>query len=377
VKDSVFCFALSALCTLFLVHAARMGLGMGLDKDFGLPQKLHAVPVPRYGGLGIVLALWVGLTLSGLLAGGGQVEPLVLLACAMPAFLVGLFHDLTNRVEPRGRLAATVVSAGLAVWLLDAVVWRVDVPGLDWLLSWPVLAVAATLLAVAGIANAVNIIDGLNGLASMCVVIMLAAAAYVSQEVGDPLVGKLALAGMGAVLGFFLWNFPAGLIFLGDGGAYFLGFFVAEVLLLLVVRNEAVSPVFPLLVCIYPVFETLFSAYRRHVLRAAAPTLPDGVHLHSLVYRRLMRWAVGNKSAKSLARRNSMSSPYLWLLCSASVVPAVWFWDNTAWQLGFLVLFCVTYLYLYWRIVRFDSPNWLRFGRTRPPPALPGDNPET
>ena len=65
------------------------------------------------------------------------------------------------------------------------------------------------------------------------------------------------------MLGFFVWNFPAGLIFLGDGGAYFLGFYVAELAILLLHRNPAVSPMFPLLLCIYPVFETLFSIYRR------------------------------------------------------------------------------------------------------------------
>ena len=65
------------------------------------------------------------------------------------------------------------------------------------------------------------------------------------------------------MLGFFVWNFPAGLIFLGDGGAYFLGFYLAELAILLLHRNPEVSPMFPLLLCIYPVFETLFSIYRR------------------------------------------------------------------------------------------------------------------
>jgi UDP-N-acetylmuramyl pentapeptide phosphotransferase/UDP-N-acetylglucosamine-1-phosphate transferase len=223
-----------------------------------------------------------------------------------------------------------------------------------------------TVVAVAGIANSVNIIDGFNGLASMCVVIMLAALAYVAFQVGDPLVGALALAGVGAVLGFFVWNFPAGLIFLGDGGAYFLGFFVAEVALLLLVRNPDVSPLFPLLVCIYPVFETLFSIYRRKFLRAVPPSMPDGIHLHSLIYRRVMRWAVGDRSARALTRRNSMTSPFLWMLCMASVVPAVLFWDDTAVLALLLLLFGCTYVVLYWRIVRFRAPRWMRALATRP-----------
>jgi hypothetical protein len=114
------------------------------------------------------------------------------------------------------------------------------------------------------------------------------------------------------VLGFFVWNFPAGLIFLGDGGAYFLGFWSPNSILLLV-RNPEVSPLFPLLVCIYPVFETLFSIYRRRSCAPCRRSMPDGIHLHSLIYRRVMRWAVGDRSAKALTRRNSMTSPVLWV----------------------------------------------------------------
>ena len=82
-------------------------------------------------------------------------------------------------------------------------------------------------------------------------------------------------------------------------------------------------------------------------------------HLHSLVYRRLIRWAVGNRSAKMLTRRNSMTAPYLWLLCMFSVVPAVVFWDNSAVLGVFIVLFATTYVFLYGRIVRFKAPSWM------------------
>ena len=156
----------------------------------------------------------------------------------------------------------------------------------------------------------------------MCVVMMLGAIAYVANQVGDDTVATLALMGAGAVLGFFFWNFPGGLIFLGDGGAYFLGFYAAELGILLLARNPGVSPLCPLLICIYPVFETLFTMYRRKVLRGRAMGLADGVHLHSLIYRRILRWAVGTHDAKMLTRRNSMTAPYLWLLCGLGIAPA-------------------------------------------------------
>ena len=146
---------------------------------------------------------------------------------------------------------------------------------------------------VTGVANSVNIIDGFNGLSSMCAMLILGAVAYVAFQVDDWSVMWLALAGIGALAGFFVWNYPAGLVFLGDGGAYFVGFYVAEVAILLLHRNPQVSPMFPLLACIYPVFETLFSMYRRRVLQDRSPGVPDGIHLHSLIYRRVVRWAAG------------------------------------------------------------------------------------
>ena len=337
------------------------------------PQKFHARAVPRIGGIGILLGMLGSFALLSARSLEGAPLGLTLVACAAPAFLAGLAEDLTKTQSPRRRLFFTVVSAGLAAWLLGAVIDRTDIPGLDWLVSFTLFSVLATVFAVAGVANAVNIIDGFNGLAAMCVVMMLVAIAYVALGANDRLIMACALSVAGAVLGFFIWNFPAGLIFLGDGGAYLLGFCVAELSILLLHRNAEVSPLFPLLMCIYPIFETVFSMYRRKFIRGRPVGMPDGVHLHSLVYRRMMRWAAGNKSPKALTQRNSMTAPYLWLLCSLSVVPAVIFWNNSAVLAAFILLFAALYVALYRRIVRFNAPNWL-IVRGQGASPLPGDN---
>lgn len=282
-----------------------------------------------------------------------------LLICGLPAFLAGLIEDLTKRVSPAKRLTATAVSAALGCWLLGATITKTDVPGVDWLISFAAGAWIFTIFTVAGVANSVNIIDGFNGLSSMCVSLMLLVFAYVAYQVGDVPLALWALAGVGAALGFFVWNFPAGLIFLGDGGAYFLGFYLAEIGILLIGRNPEVSPLFPLMVCIYPVFETLFSMYRRQVIRSVSPGLPDGIHLHSLIYRRLMRWAIGARDARALTRRNSMTAPYLWMLCLSSLLPALAFWDSTPLIAACMLIFGATYIVLYQRIVRFKTPKWL------------------
>lgn len=367
--QALIAFIVSVLVNLLVLRLAKRSFH-ALDHDLSGPQKFHKKPVPRIGGVGIVVGVGAGLLGLGIgTAQSAQSQEIqhvgwLLLMCGLPAFGAGIIEDLTKRVSPGKRLLATALSGLLAAWVLGALIRHTATPGLDALVATTVGAYAFTLLVVAGTANSVNIIDGFNGLASMCVLIMMSAVAYVAYQANDLVVFTLGLLGIGATLGFFIWNFPAGLIFLGDGGAYFLGFLFAELSILLLMRNPGeVSPLFPLLVCIYPVFETVFSAYRRKVLRGQSAGSPDGMHLHSLIYRRVMRWALEEEDVRALTHRNSMTSPFLWLLCMLSAVPAVLFWDKTALLAVCLVLFVVTYLVLYWNIVRFRSPAWLHVGR--------------
>lgn len=356
-------FFIAALVTLLVIRSSRTHGHFSADTDLSGPQKFHVRPVPRIGGVGLYLGL-LGCALLAWKQGAVDYKfGFMLLVCGLPAFAAGLIEDLTKKVSPGKRLLATAVSAALGFWLLGAQITRTDVPGLDLIVATGAGALVVTIFTVAGVANSVNIIDGFNGLSSMCVSLMLCTIAYVAYQVGDIELTLWALAGVGAVLGFFVWNFPAGLIFLGDGGAYFLGFLLAEVAILLIARHPEVSPLFALMVCIYPVFETVFSIYRRRFIRSTPPGLPDGIHLHSLIYRRLMRFAVGAQDARAITHRNSMTAPYLWMLCVSSLVPAVLFWDSTALLAACMLLFGTTYVALYWRIVRFRTPKWMVFRR--------------
>ncbi len=352
-------FLVSLLITLLIVRYAHLHEKFSTDSDLAGVQKFHVRPVPRIGGAGILIGLIVSAVqlhhaypaVSGGILG--------LIACGMPAFGSGLVEDLTKRVSPLARLVCTMAAAALAYFLLDIAVTRISVPPLDFLLSYAVISCAVTVLAVAALANAINIIDGFNGLASMVAFMMFASLAYVAFQVSDPIVLSASFMMMGAVLGFFIWNFPAGLIFLGDGGAYFIGFMLAELSIMLVMRNRDVSAWYPVLLFMYPIFETCFSIYRKKFIRGISPGIPDGVHLHMLVYKRLMRWAVGAQTARELTRRNSLTSPYLWLLCLIAVVPATLFWRHTLHLFCFVVVFAATYVWLYMSIVRFKSPRWM------------------
>ena len=133
--------------------------------------------------------------------------------------------------------------------------------------------------------NPINIIDGLNGLASGISMGAFAVFGIFSFIVGDTDMMLACTALFFATLGFFVFNFPASKIFLGDGGAYYLGFMLAAISVLTVVRHPEVSAWFCLAVVIYPIWEVVFSIYRRRKLSGKKATEPDKMHLHQVLMR--------------------------------------------------------------------------------------------
>lgn len=349
----------SLIVSLLILRFSTLHQRYSLDHDLTGAQKIHAQAVPRIGGIAVCLAAWIGAGVIFARDPATATGILLLLASAMPAFAGGVVEDLTKRLRPRWRMLLMAVSCALAYWLVGLVIPRVDVGWIDPWLSRPVIALPLTVLALLTITNAINIIDGLNGLAGVTASVMFGGIAIVAFRVGDPTVLSASLLMAGAILGFLFWNYPRGHIFLGDGGAYFIGFMLGALSILVVARNGAVSAWFPMLLLAYPLVEVAFSVYRRRFLKGTDPGLPDAAHLHQLIYKRVVRWAVGASEPGLKTRRNAMTAPYLWVLSTLAVAPAVVFHDNTPVLATGFVLFIVSYVWLYFRIVRMKVPRWL------------------
>lgn len=289
-------------------------------------QKLHSRPVPRIGGLAIL----TGLVVAALLLPGPDLRRFVL--AALPAFAAGLSEDLTKAVSVRLRLAATLLS-GAAFCLLTG--QMIDLPGLPPLFLF-------TAFAIAGVANAMNIIDGLNGLSSGTALIVLGVFAVAAGLAGDGPMLSVAVLVFGAVLGFFVLNFPGGRLFLGDGGAYLIGVLLAGLAVAIPARNPEISPFFGLLALAYPVIETLATVLRRAGRKGGNPGQADRLHLHSLFHRR--------RAAALACRfgwpgaRHSMTTLVMWGLSAAAGVLAL------SWRgVDILALFGVVSLTLAYR----------------------------
>lgn len=358
-------FIVSLVITLLLVRYRRLHAEYTADTDLLGVQKFHALAVPRVGGVALVLAMAFVCVIAAFRDSEVVSALTLLMISSMPVFLGGLAEDISKKVRARVRLSLALASGAIAYLWLGAAVTKVGIIGLDWVLQFGLVSFIFSIFAIAGAANAINIIDGYNGLASVVSAMILAGLAYVSYYLGDRLILVAAVGMLGAIGGFLIWNYPRGLIFLGDGGAYFIGFVIGTLSILMLARHPNVSPWFPLLLCIYPVFETLFSIYRKKLVRGKSPGAPDGVHLHMLVYKRLVRWAVGSSEARLITQRNAMTSPYLWVLSSMGTIPAVLFWQYEYVLVFFVAVFSISYVVLYRRLVLFRMPRWLVLQKKR------------
>lgn len=355
-------FAVSTVVAVLLIRWARDHARI---YDADKPQRFHVGDVPRLGGLAILagllggwmtsaLADWMGWVINSQLA---WKTALAWSLVALPGVLGGAYEDATQRLAIRYRLLLTALSAVLACVLLDVTVPRLALPGVDGLLvAWPWLGVAFAVFAICGLPHAFNIIDGYNGLAGMVAVLIGLALAYVSLQVGDRELAAVVLCMVGATGGFLLWNYPRGLIFAGDGGAYLWGGVLAVASITLVQRHPVVSPWFPMLLLIYPVWETMFSIYRK-MARGISPGVADALHLHQLIYRRIVRGVFHDDAARRMLMRNNRTSSYLWGVTLLAVVPAVLFWNNTGVLMVGSLVFVVFYVTAYLMLVRFKVPG--------------------
>jgi UDP-N-acetylmuramyl pentapeptide phosphotransferase/UDP-N-acetylglucosamine-1-phosphate transferase len=336
---------------IFLNHS----LSIGQDKSVGV-QKFHLSPTSRLGGL----ALFCGLIAGDILMRNYKIQGLhlfeTLLISALPIFLGGLVEDLTHRVPASVRLILAVVSGTCAWFLLDLGIHKTDVFFIDFFLQWPLISLFTTLLVVAGFSHSINIIDGFNGLASGQVLVMLGFLAYLNYTYFEQDFFFISLLLASALIAFFFWNWPLGKIFLGDSGAYLIGFFVVCLGLLLLQRRPEISPFAPIMIGIAPLIESLFSIYRRAFIKKQSISKPDALHLHSLIYRRIIVF-IPSFSKFSKPVLNSLVSPFFWLTSFLFSFVSTLFCENKFVLFLLFFTYIALYLWLLKSIVSLKNPS--------------------
>jgi UDP-N-acetylmuramyl pentapeptide phosphotransferase/UDP-N-acetylglucosamine-1-phosphate transferase len=299
-----------------------------IDNHNNKEHGIHKIPTPRAGGIGIFAASigMINLPFS-----------LLFFMSAIPAFIAGFLEDLISDLNPRVRLGIMLLSAVASILLLDAVVYDIGYIKLPF-----IIGVIFTLFGVVGVINAINIIDGLNGLAAGVAVLSFSAFGYVAYLYNDMQLVYISLILIFATFGFLMINFPFGKIFLGDGGSYFLGFTLAELAILLVNRHPEISPWFPLVILIYPIWEVIFSIYRRKFVMKKGAMEPDNLHLHSLLCKRIVN-------------SNPKTTVLILMIVGIFDIISIYIKENTVMLTFLAVLFILIYLFLYIGVVSFKA----------------------
>jgi len=247
-------------------------------------RSVHERPIPRIGGVAIFIStVWLIIVLLYLDTTIGdafkEIRPqLTTLLCSGTfIFLIGLGDDVKG-LPARFKFLAELLAAGALAFVgvrISSVAiseqWTLHLG----LLSWPV-----TLLWIVGITNAVNLSDGLDGLAAGISAMTCGVIAVFAVHGGHAVMAVLMLALLGSLTGFLFFNFNPARIFMGDCGSLFLGFTIASSAVLCSMKSSAlVGLALPVLALGIPIFDTLFAMLRRFIERRSV-CAPDRSHFH-------------------------------------------------------------------------------------------------
>ena len=278
----LFTFIVAFMFALVLTPVARwLGMRFGAV-DIPSARKVHTLPIPRSGGLAIVFSCFLAIAVCAILA--TQVSELLFwnkqrgfaVLGALVVFAVGFFDDF-RRLGPRVKLLFQILAATLAYYggvrIEGFIAGGVGIH--FGILSWFVTVFWFLLLI-----NAMNLIDGLDGLAAGVAFFTGVVMVILTVMQGKYLAALEFAALAGALLGFLRYNFNPASIFMGDGGSYFIGYTIATLAILGSIKSQVgATLLIPLLALGVPIFDTLLSPVRRFI-RGQRMFQPDKGHIH-------------------------------------------------------------------------------------------------
>lgn len=276
-------FFIAFICSLFLTpQTRRLALKFHVIEKSD-SRKIHKRIITCLGGVGIYISFWVGLICISFLLPKNLISSYLRYSVALVSggtiiLILGVFDDIkgTNAKSKVGwQLIAAFVTS--AIFGIKITYFTIPVLGK---IELGILAIPFTLMWVIGLTNAINWIDGLDGLAAGVSFIACIALSIVAWRSGELISVFIMIALLGSILGFLKYNFYPAKVFMGDGGSNFLGFILANVAIMGGLKSAAIlSLAVPILIFAVPIFDTLFSVFRRIYLKKS-PITSDRDHLH-------------------------------------------------------------------------------------------------
>jgi len=282
-------FCVSFLLTVLLIPFFK-SLGEKYKiLDYPDKRKIHKEPVPRTGGIAIVFSFIIIMCINLVL----KTDIAAIFLNMLPAFIlliiIGLYDDIKN-AKAKIKLLFQIITAAL-LYIKGINIYRITNPfggeihfagGISFLL---------TLLWVVGLINAINFLDGMDGLASGVVLISNIFLFIISLSSKNYLITSFSIIMIGLTAGFLIYNFPPAKIFMGDTGSMFLGFLMA---IIGMIGNRksvvGITLLVPILLMLFPIIDTALAIFRR-IKKKKSIFKPDKMHLHH----RLLALGIGYK----------------------------------------------------------------------------------
>jgi UDP-GlcNAc:undecaprenyl-phosphate GlcNAc-1-phosphate transferase len=273
-------FLISFLCTPWVIRLSAAGIGLDAPNE---SRKQHAAAIPRLGGAPIMLAVSCSLILIFCLDPSQSQKWFPVLLGSLLMYGLGLWDDL-RPLGAKVKLVGQILTAGL-VYFLGLSIHKLSYPGGGWSVDLGMWSLPVTILWLIAVPNIINLIDGFDGLAGGLGIFLATTLGIVAIYNEQLPVAWYAFSMAGALLGFLIFNFPPAKIFLGDGGAYLIGFTIAA--LSLTSSNKA-SVAAVLLVTVValgvPILDTVFAILRRG-FRGFPLFHADADHIHHKMQR--------------------------------------------------------------------------------------------
>ena len=266
---SAFCFIFGLLVTPFII---KISFKLNVV-DMPGHRKVHKVPIPTLGGLAIFFSFLAGLLI---------IQPqssyhLAIVIGALLMIILGFMDDLYH-LTAKAKFLFQVTIACLVVFWGDLQVSFINLPfGGQLEFGW--LSIIVTIFWIVGITNAINLIDGLDGLSAGISAIVLLTIGSMAIIMDNVYVLSMSIILFWSILGFLPYNFHPAKTFMGDTGSLFLGYMIAVLSLLGFKNVTFISFVIPILILAVPIFDTIVAIIRRLVQKRPIAS-PDSSHLH-------------------------------------------------------------------------------------------------
>jgi len=285
---SIFTFALSLMFTYLLLKESIIPNHYSLDVNQG-SQKIHDDKIKRIGGLSIVFSIIVFLIIEKIIFNNiTNPELYFLFLYCFIIFLIGFLEDLIKDIKPVIRLLLLFIFT--YIWIIQSnnIITHTNIDFIDNIIEIKILGIILTLICIISSINAANMMDGVNGLLTIFIISVVSVLSfYAFNENKFELLYFLSVI-IGSLFGFLIFNWPKGLIFLGDGGSYFLGSLLSTLLIFISNHLDNFSMLNALIIMSYPIWELLFTVLRR-LYFSSKITKPDNLHLHTIIHANIKR----------------------------------------------------------------------------------------